>query len=751
MGNGLSSSSSNSNAESRIGTIRLKIDNVSQATGTFTGERMVAANTSWFLAASISNVGVSEDEGKYLGVYLHCDGDICDTNWSCYTMFELTLLSQQDSDLHVKKFLHVFHAKETSWGQPCFYRIRDLFNDDLGYVKNDSIILEAWVHVLESYCSFTDDMFARKSRPECYLSFKIEDVSLMETMIYSPQVFVRDIPWRISVGPERAYDSSGNERETFRIYLHCYRKEIASIVICQVELMSQRMGIPNIVKHFEDEFRGSETRLVADFSNSLTEETSLEILDPDNGYLKDNSIFIRLHLVVHQPELLDLDEVRGKDMPPEDNHHEYIQMRDSPEGLNSAAANTRGSEIGRPYLVKHNVHVRINSKTGSLEGLPKAWMEMLSRANIDKEEQERHPEAVKEALDYFMNRSREPDDMKFLTKVSLTKNEMGRKNNGSPSNVKPGSSSATTSHDVVRNLWYFEGKVMSRLTSLTNSDDPKKRYKMIKKIGSGASGVVFTATDETDGHIVAIKKMDLSQQPKKELIISEIMVMKENSHPNLVNFVDAYIVEHELWVVMEYLDGGSLTNIVLFSENKMSEGQIARVAKETLQAINFLHSKGIIHRDIKSDNVLLGKDGSVKITDFGYCAQIAPDEKRRTMIGTPYWMAPEVVSRKAYGKKVDIWSLGIMIIEMIERHPPYMSEPPLKAVFLIAKNGKPEITNQHKLSPELSDFLDKCLEVNVDRRATARDLLRHPFIRDKTCSRESLSTIMTGNGSTSNQ
>jgi len=270
-------------------------------------------------------------------------------------------------------------------------------------------------------------------------------------------------------------------------------------------------------------------------------------------------------------------------------------------------------------------------------------------------------------------------------------------------------------------------EVVERLKSICHEDDPRRIYKNFNKIGQGASGGVFIAYDSVN-QPVAIKQMNLEQQPKKDLIINEILVMKDSKHKNIVNFIDSYLWKGDLWVIMEYMEGGSLTDVVTC--NYMTEGQIAAVCKETLEGLVHLHSKGVIHRDIKSDNILLSMNGDIKLTDFGFCAQLSESQtKRTTLVGTPYWMAPEVVTRKEYGPKVDIWSLGIMAIEMVEGEPPYLNENPLRALYLIATNGTPEIQNKNTLSPVFQHFLDVCLEVEADKRPTSAEALKHPFIK----------------------
>ncbi|KIW97317.1 uncharacterized protein Z519_02709 [Cladophialophora bantiana CBS 173.52] len=303
-----------------------------------------------------------------------------------------------------------------------------------------------------------------------------------------------------------------------------------------------------------------------------------------------------------------------------------------------------------------------------------------------------------------------------------------------------------------------ESEVMAKLKQVVSKDNPLESYSKQKKIGQGASGSVYVArvkesatsavarelyrTHGPKGQ-VAIKQMDLRNQPRKELIVNEIIVMKDSKHPNIVNFLDSFLQEqnNELWVVMEFMEGGALTDII-DNNPVITEDQIATICYETCKGLAHLHSQDIIHRDIKSDNVLLDRVGNVKITDFGFCAKLTESKsKRATMVGTPYWMAPEVVKQKEYGPKVDIWSLGIMAIEMIESEPPYLNEEPLKALFLIATNGTPRLKNPNKLSRELKAFLSVCLCVDVRSRASADELLRNDFMR-MGCSLASLSELL---------
>lgn len=264
---------------------------------------------------------------------------------------------------------------------------------------------------------------------------------------------------------------------------------------------------------------------------------------------------------------------------------------------------------------------------------------------------------------------------------------------------------------------------------MVDPGDPSEYLENFIKIGEGSTGVVCLAVDRRSGRQVAVKKMHLRKQQRRELLFNEVVIMREYHHENVVDMYNSYLVADELWVVMEFLEGGALTDIV--THTRMNEEQIATVCVSVLRALAYLHGQGVIHRDIKSDSILLTADGRIKLSDFGFCAQVSKEvTRRKSLVGTPYWMAPEVISRLPYGPEVDVWSLGIMVIEMVDGEPPYFNEPPLQAMRRIRDNVPPKMKNIQKASPLLRGFLDQMLVRDPALRATALELLQHPFLQN---------------------
>ncbi|XP_004712758.1 serine/threonine-protein kinase PAK 6 [Echinops telfairi] len=265
------------------------------------------------------------------------------------------------------------------------------------------------------------------------------------------------------------------------------------------------------------------------------------------------------------------------------------------------------------------------------------------------------------------------------------------------------------------------------LRMVVDQGDPRRLLDSYVKIGEGSTGIVCLARERHSGRQVAVKMMDLRKQQRRELLFNEVVIMRDYQHVNVVEMYKSYLVGEELWVLMEFLQGGALTDIV--SQVRLNEEQIATVCEAVLQALAYLHAQGVIHRDIKSDSILLTLDGRVKLSDFGFCAQISKDiPKRKSLVGTPYWMAPEVISRSLYATEVDIWSLGIMVIEMVDGEPPYFSDSPVQAMKRLRDSPPPRLKNSHKVSPVLRDFLERMLVRDPQERAMAQELLDHPFL-----------------------
>ncbi|XP_071941900.1 serine/threonine-protein kinase 3-like [Antedon mediterranea] len=268
---------------------------------------------------------------------------------------------------------------------------------------------------------------------------------------------------------------------------------------------------------------------------------------------------------------------------------------------------------------------------------------------------------------------------------------------------------------------------LKKLSEESLTKKPEEVFDVLEKLGEGSYGSVFKAMHKESGQVLAIKQVPVDTDLQE--IIKEISIMQQCDSPFVVKYYGSYFKNTDLWIVMEYCGAGSVSDIMRRRNKVLTEGEIATILQYTLKGLEYLHFMRKIHRDIKAGNILLNMEGHAKLADFGVAGQLTDTmAKRNTVIGTPFWMAPEVIQEIGYDCKADIWSLGITALEMAEGKPPYADIHPMRAIFMIPTKPPPTFRYPEKWTEEFTDFIGKCLIKDPEERATATELLQHAFI-----------------------
>ncbi|KAJ2616400.1 kinase that interacts with cdc31p [Coemansia sp. RSA 1365] len=256
-----------------------------------------------------------------------------------------------------------------------------------------------------------------------------------------------------------------------------------------------------------------------------------------------------------------------------------------------------------------------------------------------------------------------------------------------------------------------------------------RRYEKKELVGRGAYGVVYRGRDTETNRTVAIKILNLDNEESFSDMQREINLLSQLHSAHIAQYYGSFIESSRMWIIMEYASGGSIHK--LMQAGPVEDKYTASIMYGVLLALDYLHTSGIMHRDIKAANILVTNEGVVQLCDFGVARQVMQaSAKSYSFVGTPYWMAPEVIQKgQVYDFKADIWSLGITAYEIATGVPPYADEDPKRALFLIPRKGPKQLTEE-QAGKEMRDFVSRCLEVDVARRPSARELLKHNrFVR----------------------
>ncbi|KAF1579099.1 Serine/threonine-protein kinase 10, partial [Eudyptes moseleyi] len=287
----------------------------------------------------------------------------------------------------------------------------------------------------------------------------------------------------------------------------------------------------------------------------------------------------------------------------------------------------------------------------------------------------------------------------------------------------------------------FEKRRSKEYEHVRRDLDPGEVWEVVGELGDGAFGKVYKAKNKETGALAAAKVIETKSEDELEDYMVEIEILATCDHEHIVKLLGAFYWDGKLWIMIEFCPGGAVDATMLELDRGLTEPQIQVICRQMLEALHYLHSKKIIHRDLKAGNVLLTQDGNIKLADFGVSAKnMKTLQKRDSFIGTPYWMAPEVVMCETmkdtpYDYKADIWSLGITLIEMAQIEPPHHELNPMRVLLKIAKSDPPTLSCPSKWSLEFRDFLKTALDKNPETRPSAAQLLEHPFVSKVTSNR----------------
>lgn len=256
---------------------------------------------------------------------------------------------------------------------------------------------------------------------------------------------------------------------------------------------------------------------------------------------------------------------------------------------------------------------------------------------------------------------------------------------------------------------------------------PEELFDLELCIDEGAFGQVWRGKEKSSKTEVAIKIVPNQAEILDELA-AEVGYLDMLSSEYIIKYHGSWLNQgSEIWIAMEIAELGSIAGVAVYCLKKFNEAEIAALFARTMLGLEYIHSKKLIHQDIKAKNILLNLKGEIKLADFGVMTPVT-DNINYTVGGSPHWMSPEMLLAQTIDTNHDVWSLGITVIEVAEGEPPLAETAVMDVISLIPENPPPKFKTPYKWSDNLKDFLSQCLIKDPKKRPTSVELLDHPFL-----------------------